>query len=63
MLTEIITTVLTAIVLFCGFVKWKYKYWERLNIASMPAEFPYGSLKNCILMKETIGETLARFYR
>lgn len=63
MLLEIVSLISALAILFWLFIKNRYRYWERCGIASVPAEFPFGSVKECLLTKKTVGETLAGFYQ
>lgn len=62
MLIETVAFLLLLAILFWLFIKSRYSYWERHGIVSILAEFPFGSVKECLLIRKTVGETLAGFY-
>ncbi|KAK9509624.1 hypothetical protein O3M35_006892 [Rhynocoris fuscipes] len=63
MLLEIITFILSLIVVFSLYVRNKYNYWKSRGIVSVPGKFPFGSLKPCLLLQQNVSDTLAEMYR
>lgn len=57
--TAIIISLLIAII---GFFKYRFTYWDRRGVVSAPGEVPFGSVKNFLLRKETLGDFIQKLY-
>lgn len=58
-ITAIIITFSLTII---GFFKYRFSYWKRRGIVSPPGEIPFGSVRNFLLRKETLGGFIQKLY-
>lgn len=52
----------SAVLAIAAFFKYSFTYWERNGLQSAPAVIPFGSLKDFVLRRETLGETIQKVY-
>lgn len=63
MFKEMILLLSVLLLLLYYYIKRIYSYWESKGVESVPAIFPFGSLKDPILCRKTVGKTFWDLYR
>nr|AKZ17692.1 cytochrome P450 monooxygenase CYP6BQ33 [Tenebrio molitor] len=59
---DLVALIITLLVGAIAFMKWKFTYWDKLGLLTLPPTLPFGNIKDLLFGYNSWGEQFQQFY-